>query len=288
MILVGTDDGLVELDGDTHLRGHRVSHLARDVNGWWAILDEQTILHLDDDQSSTFEWQAPRCILPTSRGLFVGGAEAHLWRNGERLASFDAVDGRDSWYTPWGGPPDVRSITESLDGALHANVHVGGIPRSRDGGETWEPTIDIDADVHQVLADPRDPALVLAAAAVGLCVSRDGGDSYRYLTAGLLSSYARAVALGGDTVLVTASTGPHGDGAAVYRAPVSLDRPFEKCDAGLPEWFGHNIDTGCLAANGDAVAFGTGEGDVFVSGNAGSKWERAATGLAAVRAVAIG
>ena len=67
MILVGTDDGLVELDGDTHLRGHRVSHLARDVNGWWAILGKQTILHLDDDQSSTFEWQAPHWLLQRFR-----------------------------------------------------------------------------------------------------------------------------------------------------------------------------------------------------------------------------
>src|SRR5439155_24761820 len=118
----------------------------------------------------------------------------------------------------------------------HVNVHVGGIPRSRDGGATWEPTIDVDADVHQVLTHPQDANLILAAAAVGLCVSRDGGDTYRFVTDGLHSSYARAGAIAGDTVLLSACDGPHGGNAAVYRAPLALDRAFEKCERGLPEW----------------------------------------------------
>jgi hypothetical protein len=42
-----------------------------------------------------------------------------------------------------------RSIA-NWDDDLYANVHVGGILRTADGGETWTPTIDIDADVHHV------------------------------------------------------------------------------------------------------------------------------------------
>ena len=287
MILVGTDDGLVELDGETHLRGHRVTQLAREGEGWWAVLDDATILHLDDEQSSSFEWQSPRCLLPTSRGLFVGGAEARLWRNGEPVTSFDEVDGREGWYTPWGGPPDTRTIAESPDGTVHVNVHVGGIPRSRDGGATWEPTIDVDADVHHVITHPTDSGLILAAAAVGLCASRDGGDTYEVVPDGLHSSYARAVAIAGDTVLLTACDGPHGGDAAVYRTPIALNRTFEKCERGLPEWFGDNIDTGCLAAADGTVSFGTVDGEVYLSEDAGETWERAADGLPAVRAVAI-
>ena len=65
--------------------------------------------------------------------------------------------------------PYVRSLTETSDHrALLANVHVGGIPRSGNGGASWAPTIDPDADVHQVRAAPTDRSLVLAAAAVGL------------------------------------------------------------------------------------------------------------------------
>ena len=57
------------------------------------------------------------------------------------------TEGRDRWYTPWGGPPDTRSMT-SADGKVYANVHVGGVVRSADAGRTWQPTaLDIDADV---------------------------------------------------------------------------------------------------------------------------------------------
>ena len=39
-----------------------------------------------------------------------------------------------------------------------AAVHVGGIPRSTDGGETWAPTVPIEYDVHEVRIAPADPA----------------------------------------------------------------------------------------------------------------------------------
>jgi len=56
------------------------------------------------------------------------------------------------------------------------NVHVGGIVRTRDAGETWEPTIDICTDVHEVWAG--EP-VVFAACALGPCpVSEDRGDSW--------------------------------------------------------------------------------------------------------------
>ena len=96
------------------------------------------------------------------------------------------------------------------------------------------------------------------------------------------------MAIAGDTVLLTACDGPHGGKAAVYSAPLALDRAFEKCERGLPEWFDDNIDTGCLAAADGTAAFGTVDGEVYISEDAGGTWERAADGLPAVRAVAIG
>ena len=74
----------------------------------------------------------------------------------------------------------------------------------------------------------------------------------------------------------------------MYRAPLTLDRQFERCERGLPEWFRDNIDTGCLAAVDGTAAFGTVNGEVYVSEDAGETWERAADGLPAVRAVALG
>lgn len=54
----------------------------------------------------------------------------------------------------------------------------------------------------------------------------------------------------GDTVLVSASTGPSGRYAAVYRG--GLDgRNLKRCRRGLRERFDNNIDTHCVDASPD-------------------------------------
>jgi hypothetical protein len=296
-LLVGTSSGLFTSGGDglgpvTGFGDRGVTALAAAEGTPWAIADRRTLVRretggswMDVAQSAELDLE---CILPTGTDVFAGSEEAHLFRlEGTDLAwvkSFEAVDGRDDWYTPWGGPPAVRSMAADLAGRLHANVHVGGIPRSNDG-ERWEPTIDVDADVHQVIAHPSEPDVVLAAGAVGLCVSTDGGATWRTERDGLHSSYARAVAVAGDTVLVSACTGPHGGRGALYRTTLGAGAGFDKCTDGLPEWFDGNIDSGWVAARGSDVAFGTPDGEVYRSADAGVRWERLADGLPTIRAL---
>lgn len=91
---------------------------------------------------------------------------------------------------------------------LLANVHVGGIPRSVDGGATWQPTIEIDSDVHEVRAHPNRPGMVAAAAAIGLCTSSDGGATWEVEQRGLHALHCSAVAFAGDDILVSAAADP--------------------------------------------------------------------------------
>jgi len=56
---------------------------------------------------------------------------------------------------------------------------------------------------------------------------------------------------------------------------------------GDPPWFGSNIDTFCLAASGTTAAFGTEEGLLFLSPDAGTSWETVAKDLRAVQCVSI-
>ena len=204
------------------------------------------------------------------------------------VPSFDEAEGRETWYTPWGAPADVRSISAGTDGTIYVNVHVGGVLRSTDGGGAWRPTLDIEEDVHQVLA-PRDrPGLVMVAAAAGFGVSRDAGDSWRWDNDGLHAHYCRAVALADDTLLLSASTGHHGRRAAVYRRALE-GGPFERCRSALPEWFSDNVDTGCLVGTWSGRwRSAPRTGAVFVSQDAGERWDDIAKGLAPVRAVALG
>ena len=287
-MLVATDTGLVDAGA-----GRTVAFPARDVRamgGGWVVLDGHEVRHRDGTPAAVVGPEV-RCVagLP-GRPPLVGTAEAHLYRIGdeaELVESFDEAEGRDEWYTPWGGPPDVRSLAVAADGTVLANVHVGGILRSEGDDGPWRATIDLHHDVHQVLA-PQDDGMALAACASGLATSGDGGMSWELHDEGLHATYARSVALAGGTVLLGVSTGPGGAQAAVYRRPRAGDRPYERCRAGLPEWLEGNIDTFCLTGGpGGTAAFATAGGDLYLSSDEGATWERAAAGLGRVRAVAL-
>ncbi len=296
-VVVGTHDGFHVLGRELPRQpaGHRMNAVAQTPGGFWAISDYESIWHhpaggeggvvakLGDGRAN--------CLLPASGGVLVGASEANLYRLAagelQQVGSFDEVPDRDRWYTPWGGPPDVRSMAQGPDGTIYVNVHVGGVVRSTDGGATWADTMDIDADVHEVTADPARPGHAYAASARGLGVTTDGAHSWRFDTGGLHASYCRAVALSDATLFLSASSGSGGRRAALYRRPIGADGDFERCTAGLPEWFSTNLDTFCVAAAGSFVVAGDADGTVYASHDDGVTWEAAATGLPGVTCVSI-
>ena len=296
-VRVGTADGLYALDGsrERQVAGHSVTALSRD----WAVFDSETVVY-----QANGGWRQALTVRSPERSLGIHGAllsrsdEAIVgWGSSltrvfkqkrfEPIQGFETVAGRDDWHAVGSRKPYVRSLTATAGGVLLANVHVGGIPRSTDDGATWQPTIDVDADVHQVRAHPDRPELVLAAAAVGLCRSDDAGATWTVHTDGLHASYCRAVATAGDMLFVSASTGPFTEEAAVYRRAIDETGPLQRCTDGLPDWQPHNIDTGCLDTDGSRVAFGGADGVVYGSDDAGRTWRVLADGLPPVSAVAI-
>lgn len=315
-ILAGTATGLLSFDAAgaerrSYLDGHDVRALA--PASWtrlWAVVDRREVwctgrLSPADQRKAAWDRVASlddwpdaagmeaQCIADTRandpEGILVGASHARLLKVSgdgrlEPVVSFDQAPGRDSWYTPWGGPPDTRTITEDRE-TVFVNIHVGGVLRSRDQGATWAPTIDINADVHRVVTGA---GRVYAAGARGLSVSDDGGDSWGLSAAGLHATYCRSVAVSGPALLLSASDGPGGGRAALYRSSLDADA-FERCQEGLPRWFQGNIDSLCLDAlpNGALAAFATETGEVYASADGGSAWRRLAEGLASVRCVLV-
>jgi hypothetical protein len=295
-ILVATRHGLHTFDDDARPRGEEqvgrsVTALGRAGTGVWGIVDASELWRAtgsDWAHVTDLDRLRATCVTGIGADVFVGSSEARLFRLAdealEPVDAFDHASGRETWHTPWGGPPDTRSMA-NWEGEIYVNVHVGGILRSDDAGQTWTPTIEVDADVHHVTTAAGK---VLAACAGGLAVSTDRGATWAYRTDGLESRYSRAVAVCGGAVLLSASNGPRGGRAAVYRGDLA-GGTFERCRAGLPEWFDDNIDTYCLDAlpDGTLASFGTSDGHLYGSTDEGATWNELASGLPPLQRVLV-
>ena len=312
MILTGTEKGLVALADDGRelfriFEGCPVSYLRIDAGGrLLCIVDENMIFATADPSTADLDdnWQmlgelpetTANCLAHVAGKLFVGAADARLWTmpaeggQAERLSSFDAVEMRDRWDTPWGGPPDVRSlaIISGDDSAIYADIHVGWIVRSLDLGETWTQLRgELDRDVHHVNTHQKRPYRVYAATAQGCFISEDRGDSWRqHLEPFEPRNYQRCVMpdfADPDLFLCTASLGPHPEGDTGCEAMVFRTRDgganWEAVHKGLPEHFYHNINTHMLCASVQrpgVFAFHDDDESVYLSEDGAGSWRRIA------------
>jgi hypothetical protein len=308
-ILVATwSDGLFVFTAgasDRELAGHSVRAMSSDGQGGvLAIVDGRSLNRRGRDGAwsvfAAVEFDLACCVA-VGNYVYAGSDDARLFRisgseDVEQLSGFDEVEGRDKWYAGSAiidgkrvGPPlGVRSMTATSDGAvLLANVHVGGITRSADDGLTWQPTIDIDADVHEVRSHPTRPDIAAAAAGVGLCMSRDGGATWKVEQQGLHAVHCSAVAFAGDDVVVSAAADPFTAQGAVYRRRVEGQGPLVKIGGGLPDWLDGSPDTRCIDAKGSTVALADRKGSLYISANGGRSWSRAADGIPMPSSVVI-
>jgi hypothetical protein len=293
MIVVGTADGLVELALDGReirraLPGYQVSAISRD----WVIADGRVVSLRGGAPIELPGGLLGRCVLAGSGGrALVGTSKAHLLQVGNpggpvADGAFESIPERHRWTTPWGGPPDVRSIAAGPDGPI-VGVHVGGVWRPED--DHWVEAVPAEADDHQVVAADKTVAV---AAGAGVGQSDDGGRSWDWRDEGLHGSYCRAAALADGWLIVSASSGPGAKRSALYRRPLDAPtRAFVPCGGSakddLPPGFGHQIDTFELAAAGPVVALGTPTGHLFVSEDSGARWSRLGETLPGVRCVAL-
>jgi hypothetical protein len=308
-VLVATwHDGLFVVVGETpdhELGNQSIRALAPDGHGGaLAIVNGRSLCRRAPDgvwSTLAIMEMDLACCVAVGDVIYVGTDDARVLRvdaDGavNQLRGFDAVAGRETWYAGSAlingqrvGPPlGIRSISAAPDGTvLLANVHVGGIPRSTDGGATWQPTIAVDSDVHEVRAHPNRPGVVMAAAAVGLCTSRDSGVTWAIEQEGLHAAYCSAVAFAGDDVLVSASADHFAAQGAIYRRRVDGHGPLVAIANGLPAWIEGIADTRCIASHGSAVAVADKGGNLYVSADSGRSWSRMADSLPTPSSVLI-
>lgn len=181
-IFVGTEDGVVALDGGARhlgLAGHRVSaiHALRAPGGADPILLAGTYgegLRRSTDGGETWRpvegMTAPAARTigpdPTAAGGLVCGTEpARLYRSQDagatwsELAGIPALPEHSGWflpYSPRAGAIRNVAVIPGPGGQVVASVEVGGMLRSADGGQTWSiEEIAGNDDIHQVVGDER-------------------------------------------------------------------------------------------------------------------------------------
>src|ERR1039458_8712584 len=293
MILAATADGVYDIEtGATILAGCDVGFFAKHPSESWAMVEGRGV-QLDAGSGwfevARLERGTGLVAQPLSNGgLLIGTTGAHVVRVNDgdvkRLVSFDVVPGRDLWENPAAaGRPDVWSFA-SDGGEVFVSVHVGGLWRSRDDGDSWTNVLAPATDVHQVAATN---GVVAVAAEQGFGLSHDGGDSWSWTTDGLHAPYLQCVALTDNAVDLGASSGPFADDAAVYRASPPGSK-FELRSFGLPDAF-ESIGPYHLVAENDRVAVAPWLGNtVFASQDVGATWTPVAQDFPAIHSLAIG
>jgi hypothetical protein len=302
-------DGLFAITGDgrtQEIENQRVRGLAPDGRGGaLAIVGRHSLRR----RAPSGEWATVAtsefelsCCMAVSDAIYVGTDDARMLRLShgggvlDPIDGFDNIAGRDAWFAGSAivngqrlGPPlGIRSVAVNSSGSvLFANVHVGGIPRSMDGGRTWQPTIDINSDVHEVRAHQADPDIVVAASAIGLCISHDAGATWTIERDGLHAPYCSAVAFSGDDILVSASTDHFATQGRIYRRPVRPDGDTVAVENGLPTWISGIADTGCIATNGSTIVVVDRAGTLYLSTEFGLAWSRSSSELPTPSSVLI-
>lgn len=346
MLLVGTAKGLFRLVEDAaaerwavdgpRMGGYEVLHTMLAADGALYAATAHSIwgahLYRSRDQGRT--WSSldavPGHATQTGRGgtraiwylveagdvLFAGIDPAGLFRSDDHGETWLPVAGlnehptRDTWE-PSKGCFAVHSIC--VDGREPDNmvvaVSAGGVYRSNDGGETWQPTnAGVRADnlprpapetghnVHRVIMHPRVPTRLYRQCYNGTYRSDDGAQTWVEITAGLPSDFGYGIVTDpndADTVFQIPESGSH------LRAPVDGKlRVYRSRDAGA-SWAsaseGLPADHVYVTVLREAMAidardpcgvyFGTSGGHVFASRDAGASWRMIANYLPRILSV---
>lgn len=193
--------------------------------------------------------------------LLIGTTPPYLYRMTEdgpasRIKTFDDLEVRVNWWTPWGGPAAVRSLSSTRDGWVYADIHVGNIMRSPDKGKKWEPVNPtLHEDVHEVASTPASNERVYANTYLSIYVSEDRGDSWVHRSKNLNNIYGRGIAVhpkNPDIALCGVSDGPRGaDVHGQLFFTEDAGRNWNHVKKGFKDSTKKNIDTFHIAYSGE-------------------------------------
>lgn len=252
--------------------------------------------------------------------VWAGTEPGAVWRSTDHGETFALAEGlwnhphRAEWGEGYGGqafhtvlphPDDPASVT--------AAISTGGVYRSTDGGDSWEPrNTGIRADflpedqqypefgqcVHKVARHPARPERLYLQNHGGVYRSDDEGGSWTDIGAGLPSDFGFPMVVHPhrpDTIYVFPLGGGEGRYPVDARARVwrsdDAGGSWTPYDAGLPEPFYVAVmrDAMCADAGEPAGLYlGARNGTVWASSDEGESWRQIVANLPDVMSVKVG
>ena len=238
---------------------------------------------------------------PTEREtVHAGGEPATIFRSEDGGVSWAECSGfRDvPESSQWGFHAPTRDshvrdlrVSPVDGGVLYGGIEVGGVVRSRDGGDSWQQLPGLDDDIHCLSLGADRPQRVYAATASAPFRSDDGGDHWELINSGLQRRYTLHIAASpddSDLVLVTVSENARRKAPQFYRS-MEGGRTWSLVE-GLGA--GDDADAMVVAFDWDAKSpshlyAGTDGGKLYHSGDRGETWEELPVSLSSVAVGAL-
>jgi len=208
-----------------------------------AIIGTQTGIYRSDDQGDTWHhlsapapglavWSLARHPIEANV-IFAGYEPSQIYRSDNDGQTWEKLPVSTSF-------PDITTAVEmpkritavAIDRAnpreMYASLEIGGLLRSRNGGENWDAAIDglyvaeDPVDLHSVVVSPAHPGRITITTRVGTFRSDNRGDHWRKLSVPALrekGSYCRAITYAPDrpeTLYLGAGNDFDGDKGALF------------------------------------------------------------------------
>ncbi len=302
-----------------------------DLGASWSEPEQGGVRFGDSDGAALSRiWQ----LQPDSEdrpGVVWAGCEPiSLWRSTDGGVHFDLVRGlwdhphRGRWGAGYGGAAAHSVLPSPVDDSVHVAMSTGGVYRSCDGGESWEPrnsgistyflpgpAPEFGQCVHKIARDAQTPHRLYAQNHHGVYRSDDAGDTWVSIAAGLPSDFGfvmladphRGARVWVVPLVADSERVPPGGRLAVHRSD-DAGATWTASGEGLPDacWNAVLRDAACVddaGGTGDeaegrghgteptdtGVYLGTRAGDVFASADGGRRFVTVAGGLPDVLSV---
>lgn len=292
-------------------------NVSDDLGETWRQIEHGPKYEPDAPGKLSAIWTVTPGAKATPDRVYAGVADAGLFVSHDRGEHWEELPGvanhptREEWM-PGAGGMCCHSIVvdERNPERMWIGISAVGVLRTEDGGETWQakndglPIViegkqhkDIGTCVHRLVRDPKNPDRLFQQNHQGVFVSNDGADTWVRIENGLPSRFGFPMVIDPNDpqtlFIVLLESDEHRfaiDGKLTVYRTTDAGATWSEQRTGLPDeaWVGvmrQAMDTDGLSPCG--VYFGTTNGQVYYSRDAGDSWEGLPENLPRINSVSV-